>query len=290
VPPGRIPDDATNYLALTGPTSLGPVTLARTGSVKTCTEGAGPTRHCVNGSTGTGTLDNPTCTSDTDCATNCAGCNLAGSCALDANCFFGPPLPILSPIASLTTCVLNVVQTSASGTYNRATGASSVSLPLSSRIYITGNTASPCPKCISGTCDATWKTNTKTVSPDTGDACTPVGVQLTSTDCRPSLGGFQAPLGVDLTPLTTGTATRTAATGVFCPGQTSPGAFGQAAQCMQESGTPAGDLSDGQPHISTLGSVFCIPATNNAAVDGVADLPGPGAIGLNGNAQLISLP
>ena len=49
---------------------------------------------------------------------------------------------------------------------------------------------------------------------------------------------------------------------------------------------PAGNLSDGLPHNSNLASVFCIPATGNAAVDGVADLPGPGAIGLNGNAQL----
>jgi len=32
--------------------------------------------------------------------------------------------------------------------------------------------------------------------------------------------------------------------------------------------------------------VFCIPSTGNAAVDGVADLPGPGAIGLNGVVQL----
>ena len=52
------------------------------------------------------------------------------------------------------------------------------------------------------------------------------------------------------------------------------------------SGMPAGNLSDGLPHNSNLASVFCIPATGNAAVDGVADLPGPGAIGLNGNAQL----
>jgi hypothetical protein len=49
---------------------------------------------------------------------------------------------------------------------------------------------------------------------------------------------------------------------------------------------PAGDISDGAPHNSNLAAVFCIPATGNAAVDGVADLPGPGAIGLNGNAQL----
>jgi hypothetical protein len=114
-----------------------------------------------------------------------------------------------------------------------------------------------------------------------------VGAQLTTIECRPSLPGFQAPLPVDLTPLTSGTATKTAADGVFCPGQVDAGAFGQAgAQCVSETGAPAGSLSDGQPHGAVLGAVFCIPATGNAAVDGVADLPGPGAIGLNGVAQL----
>ena len=162
-----------------------------------------------------------------------------------------------------------------------------MSLPLSSRVYISGNTASPCPKCISGACDPTWKTNTGTTSPDTGAACTPTGAQLTTIDCRPSLPGFQAPLPVDLTPLTTGTASKTAANGLFCPMQNDAGAFGQpGTQCITETGLPAGDISDGAPHNSNLASVFCIPATGNAAVDGVADLPGPGAIGLNGAAQL----
>ena len=114
-----------------------------------------------------------------------------------------------------------------------------------------------------------------------------MGTQLTTIQCRPALGGFQAPLPVDLTPLTSGTATKTAAGGAFCPGQTDPGAFGQAgAQCISETGAPAGNLGDGQAHTAVLGSVFCIPGTGNPAVDGVADLPGPGAIGLNGTAQL----
>jgi hypothetical protein len=271
---GRIPDGATSFLQITGSGTLG----ASAGtSPKNCTKGAGPGQHCVNNNS------LPTCTSDA----NCGGA--AGSCALDANCFFGPPLPILSPppFAALTTCVINAVQTDASGTFNGATGDSTVSLPLSSRVYISGNTASPCPKCLSGSCDPTWKTNTGTTSPDTGTACTATGIQMTSVDCRPALGGFQAPLPVDLTPLTSGTASKTAADGLFCNPQTDAGAFGQAgAQCIQETGMPAGDLSDGQPHNSNLASIFCIPATGNAAVDGVADLPGPGAIGLNGNAQL----
>jgi hypothetical protein len=271
---GKIPDAATSLLDISGPGTLAgsPGTSSRD-----CTLGAGPGRHCVNNNS------LPSCTADSGCG------GAAGSCALDANCFFGPPLPILSPapFASLTTCVMNVVQTDAGGTFDATTGDSSVSLPLSSRVYITGNTASPCPKCVSGACDPTWKTNTNTTSPDTGKSCTPVGAQLTTTECRPSLPGFQAPLPVDLTPLTSGTATMTAANGLFCPNQVDAGAFGQAGtQCVAETGAPAGNLGDGQPHPAVLGSVFCIPATGNAAVDGVADLPGPGAIGLNGIAQL----
>src|SRR5204862_603830 len=102
------------------------------------------------------------CTVDGDCT--CTGCNLSGSCALDANCNFGPPLPIVSPppFGSLTTCVLNVVQTDASGTFVSGTGDSTIALPLSSRVYISGNTASPCPKCISGACVASWMPTTYT--------------------------------------------------------------------------------------------------------------------------------
>jgi hypothetical protein len=110
---------------------------------------------------------------------------------------------------------------------------------------------------------------------------------MTSNDCHPSYGGFQAPLAVTLSPLTTGTASDTDAAGSFCPGQVNPGAFGQStAQCIEETGTPAGPLSPNTPTPAVLASVFCIPPTNNVAVDGVADLPGPGAIGLNGVVEV----
>src|SRR5262249_9177526 len=73
---GKIPAAATSFLATTGPGTLG----ASAGtSPKNCTQGAGPNRHCVNNNS------LPSCTSDI----NCGG--MAGSCALDANCFFGPP-------------------------------------------------------------------------------------------------------------------------------------------------------------------------------------------------------
>jgi hypothetical protein len=264
VPPGKIPDNATSIFDVTGEEPI--VTLAASDgtSRNDCTKGAGPGRHCVNNNA------MPACTTDA----NCGGA--AGSCALEANCFFGPPLPILSPppFGSLTTCVLNVIQSDGSGTANTTDGSSTASLPLSSRVYITGNTGSPCPRCPAGSC---------TYGQRAGMSCSPVGSLQTTNDCHPSLGGFQAPLAVTLSPLSTGTVTDTAADGLFCPGQTNAGAFGQSSvQCIEETGTPSGPLSPNTPAPAVLASVFCIPPTNNVAVDGVADLPGPGAIGLNG--------
>jgi len=310
VPPGLIPDTAASTFSITGPGTL----AGNEGtSFKDCSLGAGPGKHCVNGhcstdadcdgTSGSCVLVNPpnpggncaagtqpnllTCSADADCG-GCAGC-----CGSDANCYFGPPLPIVSPAPSdaLTTCVINVVTTNASGTFDASTGASSVSLPLGSRVYITGNSASPCPTCISGTCDSSWMDVNGSAGDNNGDACTPVGGLLTTLDCRPPASGFQAQLPVDLTPLTTGTASKTATDGRMCTsvGQTisNAGAFGQpSAKCIQQTGSPAGDISDGQPHVSTIAAVFCIPKTGNVAVDGVAALPGPGAIGLNGTVQV----
>jgi hypothetical protein len=111
----------------------------------------------------------------------------------------------------------------------------------------------------------------------------------TSLQCRPPLSGYQANLPVNLTPLTTGTASMTNATGQFCPNQTTTnaGAFGQPlTRRIAQTGLAAGDISDSQKHVSHIAAVFCIPKTGNVAVDGVAALPGPGAIGLNGTVQV----
>jgi hypothetical protein len=173
--------------------------------------------------------------------------------------------------------VVNAVGDDATGTFDPLTGAASVSLPLVSRVYITGNTAAPCPRCENGSCSAGARA---------GMSCTSAGSVGTSLDCPPSAVGFQAPLPVDLSPLSTGTAESSDAAGTFCPGQT-PGAFGQAsARRISETGAPAGDLGDGESHPAALASVFCVPGTGNVAVDGVADLPGPGAIGLSGLVQM----
>jgi hypothetical protein len=107
----------------------------------------------------------------------------------------------------------------------------------------------------------------------------------------PGAGSFVATLPVNLTPLSTGTATQSDPGGIFCSGQPNAGAFGQpTAEAITQTGSPAGDGSDGLPHPSTLVSVFCIPATGNISVDTIADLPGPGSISLPGMAQFTVVP
>ena len=71
--------------------------------------------------------------------------------------------------------------------------------------------------------------------------------------------------------------------------QHTPGAFGtQAARTITENGSPAGPIATGgSPAAATLASVFCIPPTFNGTIDGVGDLPGPGAVSIQGTAQLV---
>ena len=67
------------------------------------------------------------------------------------------------------------------------------------------------------------------------------------------------------------------------------GAFRKpSARTITEIGAPAGTISTGgSPASATLASVFCIPPTFNGTIDGVGDLPGPGAVSLQGQAQLV---
>jgi hypothetical protein len=98
-------------------------------------------------------------------------------------------------------------------------------------------------------------------------------------------GSHVGPINVDLSPLTTGTASDTDAGGLFCPGQGAAqvGCFGSPdCRTISENGTPAGPITTGVPASATLASVFCIAATGNGLVDASANLPGPGAVSLPG--------
>ncbi len=285
VPPGSTPAGATSYLDIGPGNTL--VASNGTGSNRDCTKGSSTTSsHCINAN-----APQPSCTSDADCG------GTGGSCQPVESCLFGPPLAIpYASVPALSTCVINVIATDASGTNDPATGAASVDIPLVSRVYLTGNGTAPCPQCNCGTppCSGSGATGCN-AGPLVGGPCTTntttgnPATANTTHDCPPEegMGLFSGALSVDLNPLTTGSASMTSATGMFCPGQSHAGAFGQATtQCITETGSPAGDLTDGMPHAATEATVFCIPATTNGTVNLVADLPGPGATSLPGMAQL----
>jgi hypothetical protein len=234
-------------------------------------------------------------TGDPDCTS--AGCN------------FGTPLPIPNPFAggSLTTCVRNTWQAAATGTLDLSTGTSSTNVPLVSDVYLTGNLAQPCPRCsasgtvsspATGTCDrgprAEMACATTSSTGLTRD-CPTGGVGDASQPCTPGGGtcidgAHVGEITVDLSPLTTGSATRTDPSGLFCPDQGPASGAGHLAGCfgsttcrtITETGAAAGPITLGTPASATLASVFCVAATHNGLVDASADLPGPGAVSLPG--------
>jgi hypothetical protein len=261
----------------------------------------------------------------TVCPTPTAG---AGFDCTDEGCFFGTPLPIEN--GGTSTCVVNVFAAGACGNIDLATGSTeNLSVNLASNTFLTGTPGSlytapdtVCPVCASGgnavngtpaapaagNCngganagDPCTSTNSDGLTKD----CPPGGADMANT-CEPgqscadgslSLGA----LAVDLTPLTTGVAQKTAPDGLFCPGQLAgdtgqAGCFGRLTDAnttpftdchtITENGSPAGaPLVDGVPAPATLATVFCIPAAEGdigGIVNLSANLPGPGATSLPG--------
>jgi hypothetical protein len=205
-------------------------------------------------------------------------------------CFFGPPLPIPNSASpAVSTCVINSIAASppAGGSLDAVAGSSTTTLPLTVRVRVTGDLQAgtpgiqPCPTCTDGTCDS---------GANSGGACSTTTSLLTSHDCLPAEMPL-APFGVDLSPLATGNALRTApGNGDFCgaiSGQRSVGALGQpTANYIETQGSAAGDLTGGALLAATQSSVFCIPKSGSTLVDSVADLPGPGAVTLKGSTEL----
>jgi hypothetical protein len=270
LPPSPIPDGTTSVLAVTGINGLALTLGPDPGSgPKDCTLGAGPDHACSNGLPGTNGMG--ACNADADCA------GVIGGCDLRANCYFGAPVPVpVSALTSLSTCIMNAIGVGAEGDANLLTDSTSVSTTLSSRVYVTGNFTSPCPQCVSGACSYGQRA---------GLGCTAVGSLNTTIDCPPTLAGFNGRLAVALAPISTGTSTASDPAGHFCAGQTHPGAFGGQAGTIRETGSPL--LSSlGNLFATTLAGIFCVPSTGNPIIDGLADLPGPGAVSVPGVASV----
>ena len=109
-----------------------------------------------------------------------------------AGCLFGAPLAVPnSGSTPVSTCVVNSFSADIAGTVNCSSGASDLSSPLSSEIFLTGDTSTdlsstipgiqPCPLCSGGTCIG---------GPNNGMTCTAGTTALndaypTSHDCPP---------------------------------------------------------------------------------------------------------
>jgi hypothetical protein len=240
----------------------------------TCTRGAGPLRHCANGAAGTDT--NGLCTADADCD------GVQGSCVLDANCYFGAPTPVRTPVTALSTCTVNAIATDACGSANLTTGASTLDVAVYSRLYLTQDAVDPCPRCVAGVCSAGERA---------GLACTAVGTQGTSLDCPPLEKQFLGELPVRLAPLTTGTSVMTDPGGLLCADQRNRGAFGRGtARTVTQTGVPLTDLGSGTLFSTRLAGNFCIPSTGIGLIDNVVDLPGPGSVSVSGTIGVCLLP
>jgi hypothetical protein len=274
LPGGRIPDGAKLVVSVVGVSGLRVVLGPSAGSsMRDCTRPAGPGRHCLNG--GPGTDGNGACAQDQDC-----GPGAPGRCTLDANCFFGPPLPLAVPTApALSVCVVNAFDQGACGDMNLLSRSATFSAGVSARAYLTGNAESPCPRCVSGRCDGGKRA---------GATCQAVGSAGTSIDCPPADNLFQGALPVVLQGGSTEPTALVATDGKFCAGQGVIGAFGRTdATRIATRGmrlNPLGLLS--QDALLTVAAPFCITATGSPVIDGTVGLPGPGVFSVATRLEL----
>jgi hypothetical protein len=227
------------------------------------------------------------------------GCGLFLDCALlptttagpgfdctNTGCFFGPPVPI--PNGGLSACAVSTFAAPASGATNLLTGASTANVTLALHVYVTGNPGQPCPRCSAVGAPGAPGTGTCDRGANAGGSCTTQNSQGLSKDCQPGGADASVDLGsitADLSPVTTGTATFANPSGLFCPGQTNAGCFGDSAcRSVQVTGVSPGVslVATVSPQPATLVSTFCVPGTGNALIDGSIDLPGPAAITLPG--------
>src|SRR5215831_6298598 len=137
----------------------------------------------------------------------------------DTGCFFGTPLPV--PNGAQTTCVVNTFAKPATGSVDLDTGDIMLDVALKSHVFFNPTGADqPCPFCRTGHCD-------KGARP--GAACQSTNPQGLTRDCPPggNVGDYVdlGSIDVDLSPLSTPPASKTAGDGNFCPAQEHPGCF-----------------------------------------------------------------
>jgi hypothetical protein len=272
LPGARIPDGSSSYLDVAGVNGSAITATASVGTgPATCTLGAGPDRICLNGAPGSNGAG--ACTTDADCGA-------VRACDLRPNCYFGAPVPV--QLGAASTCIMNAIATDVCAQSDLLTRQTTItSASLAAHAYLTGDGASPCPRCVAGTCTSGQRAGL----PCSGG----VGSLQTTIECPPDAARFAGTIGVDLSGLSTGSSTLVAdANELFCPGQRIGGAFGVAADRITEHGSP---LLGGPNLFSlTLAGTFCIPSSGSGLFNSVAGIPGPGAVAVPATEAVCLVP
>jgi hypothetical protein len=273
VPGLRVPDGFTTILDVSSIDGTAIVVTASNGTgPATCSRGPNSTRHCVNGALGTD--GSGSCATDAECG------GITQSCAPDTNCYFGPPIPV--SLGAVSACIMDAIASDVCAEADLVTLETTLtSALLSARIFLTGDIASPCPRCVAGLCTAGQRS---------GLSCSGgIGSTQTTIECPPTASTYVGSLEINLSGLTTGTSTLTAdANGKFCPGQNAAGAFGTPAESISQTGV---GLGGGMTLFDVvLGGAFCVPSSGNGFFDVVAGLPGPAAVAVPATASVCLLP
>ncbi len=190
-----------------------------------------------------------TCTSNVDCGAQ-------GPCVF----FLGPPEPISAGGVSL--CMLTDLS-SASGVVNVDTGAAAMLLPLRTRTATGLTVSEPCPRCVSGTCDAGPRTGAVCVTNATSSLYGDV-----SLDCPPNPGGIIGDVTYSL-PLTTGNVSATLSPA--SPNCRAPGFTGMKCLCdtcdndAQSPCSTNADCPPNPPSPGICGGKRCVGGTNHGA-------------------------
>src|SRR6185369_870820 len=136
-----------------------------------------------------GPVNNRRCTGNmrTQCATNADCAGVGGTCEY----FFGGTLPFSS--GGVSTCMINQIAGSISGTYDVGIGTGAVSLPVISRVYSGPTLSNPCPICTGDVAPNDGVMNGTCASgQNSGQSCDVNGSSYygdTSLDCPPLLAG-----------------------------------------------------------------------------------------------------
>jgi hypothetical protein len=266
------------------------------GKVSVATDCGGNTRPCgvcnltgpiANPNVNAGVSNNHRCTGDTSVeCTATADCSGKGTCEW----FFGAPLPLAA--GGVSTCVVNQVVGTVTGTANIETGAGATNVHLVSGVFLGPGLDQPCPTCEGDTTIADGNRNGTCSGGDRdGQSCDVGGTSLTfepkgktSFDCPPTGGAQVAALPINLAN-STGTTTLTlSAASPDCRAGSGQKCFCDT--CATLAAEPCSTNAD-CPGGAACGGLRCRGGTNNGAACATAgratECPG-GACGVPGQA------